>query len=155
MTEGFATCTSGKRARSPDREITHIRYLRSMCLLYGLENSSILSRYSDERLAEIYSGIGPDSFPEWANRLISISNPFLEPVAMIHDVEWNESEGTRESFTESNVRFRRNGKKIAHAIFSKYDPMRAYVCLSAKAMSFMCQTFGWRIWIGHHNAQCS
>ena len=69
---------------------------------FHLENTDILERYSFEDLAKIYNGIGPDSFPEWLRKVISSLHPSLAPAALIHDVEWHESDKTRDSFSESN-----------------------------------------------------
>ena len=42
----------------------------------------------------------------------------LAVVALIHDVEWHESDLSREKFTESNERFKQNGYKVAKSQFA-------------------------------------
>ena len=59
---------------------------------------------SDERLAGIYNGLGPDSFPRWLRAVLTDLNPLLRPVAFIHDIEWHESDGSKDSLVESNRR---------------------------------------------------
>lgn len=111
-----------------------------------LENIEILERYSFEDLAKIYNGIGPDSFPEWLRKVISSLHPSLAPAALIHDVEWHESDKTRDSFSESNDRFKRNGKSIAKQSFFILNPRRWIVWNQARRFGNYCELFGWNAW---------
>ena len=111
-----------------------------------LENIEILERYSFEDLAKIYNGIGPDSFPEWLRKVISSLHPSLAPAALIHDVEWHESDRTRDSFTESNARFKRNGKSIAKQSFFILNPRRWIVWNQSRRFGNYCELFGWTVW---------
>lgn len=90
-----------------------INELRKKCYELELEGKEILDKYTDEDLEKIYNGIGPDAFPDWVRDFITELNPSLAPVALIHDVEWHESDGTEKTFHESNFRFRRNGNAVA------------------------------------------
>ena len=113
---------------------------------FHLENTDILERYSFEDLAKIYNGIGPDSFPEWLRKVISSLHPSLAPVALIHDVEWHESDKTKDSFSESNARFKRNGKAVAKCSFSFFNPRRYIVWNQARRFGNYCELFGWSAW---------
>ena len=113
---------------------------------FHLENTDILERYSFEDLAKIYNGIGPDSFPEWLRKVISSLHPSLAPAALIHDVEWHESDRTRDSFSESNARFKRNGKAVAKCSFSFFNPRRYIVWNQARRFGNYCELFGWSAW---------
>ena len=53
---------------------------------------------------------------------------------------------TKESFTASNKRFKRNGSKVAKAEFAWYNPRRYAVINSARRFGNICQTFGWAAW---------
>ena len=44
--------------------IDEIKRLKRLCEEYGLEGREILSRHTDEELAGIFNGIGPDAFPQ-------------------------------------------------------------------------------------------
>ena len=122
------------------------RRLREQCEKYELENREILAKYTDEQLADIYNGIGPEAFPQWLRAALDAVHPSLAPVAFIHDVEWHESDGSEESFAESNARFRRNGVKVACAAFAWWRPRRYKVMWDAWKFSRICQRFGWSAW---------
>ena len=49
--------------------IDEIKRLKRLCEEYGLEGREILSRHTDEELAGIFNGIGPDAFPQWRGLL--------------------------------------------------------------------------------------
>lgn len=90
-------------------EINNVQELVHLAKTVGLMNSTILDVYTVDELSKIYNGIGSESFPEWLRQALSSLHPSLEVVALIHDVEWENSNGTYESFTMSNERFRENG----------------------------------------------
>ena len=128
--------------------LKRIKELRKACRELQLEDSEILEAYSDRELKAICNGIGPDAFPAWLRKFISALHPSLAPVAMIHDVEWHESDKSREKFAESNARFKRNGRKVAEAQFCFVNPRRYIVWNQARRFGNYCQLFGWEAWAG-------
>ena len=132
--------------------IDEIGKLKSLCEECGLENREILSKYTDEELAAIFNGIGPDAFPQWLRSALDALHPSLAPVAFIHDVEWHESDGTEASFAESNARFRRNGCTVASAAFGWWRPRRYLVMWDAVKFARLCQRFGWSAWLAPSKA---
>ena len=129
------------------------RRLRELCEKYELENREILAKYTDEQLAAIYNGIGPEAFPQWLRAALDAVHPSLAPVAFIHDVEWHESDGSEESFAESNVRFRWNGIAVACAAFGWWRPRRYKVMWDAVKFARFCQRFGWSAWRAPYEAR--
>lgn len=127
--------------------VDEVKRLKELCEEYGLEGREILSKYTDEELAAIFNGIGPDAFPQWLRSALDALHPSLAPVAFIHDVEWHESDGTDASFAESNARFRRNGCKVASAAFGWWRPRRYLVMWDAVKFARICQRFGWSAWL--------
>ena len=109
--------------------------------------------FSNTQLGSLYNGIGPESFPGWLRAVIDFLHPSLEPVAFIHDIEWSLSDGTKESFTASNERFRRNGVKIAKAMYSFWNLRRYVVEADAAKFAKLCQKFGWAAWMAPFNAK--
>ena len=133
--------------------VEEARRLRELCERYELENREILAKYTDEQLAAIYNGIGPEAFPQWLRAALDAVHPSLAPVAFIHDVEWHESDGSEESFAESNVRFRRNGIAVACAGFGWWRPRRYKVMWDAVKFARVCQRFGWSAWRAPYEAR--
>ena len=133
--------------------IEEARRLRDLCETYGLEGREILARYTDEELASIYNGIGPEAFPQWLRAALDAIHPSLAPVAFIHDAEWHESDGGEKTFDASNARFRRNGVKVACAAFGWWRPRRYKVMWDAVKFARVCQRFGWSAWRAPYEAR--
>ena len=123
-----------------------IKKLLTLADKYDLEGREILQKYAPVKLAKIYNGIGPDSFPAWLRYVITDLHPSLAVVALIHDVEWHESDGSKEKFTASNKRFKYNGYKVAKAEYGWYNPLRYIVMNDARRFGNLCQIFGWAAW---------
>ena len=103
-------------------DIDEVKRLKALCEKYELEGREILSKYTDDELAAIFNGIGPDAFPQWLRSALDALHPSLAPVAFIHDVEWHESENAPEMSvanrrvaaqiaTQSSARAKRSGHK--------------------------------------------
>ena len=78
--------------------------------------------------------------------LVSALHPSLAVAAFIHDIEWHESDGSKEKFTESNNRFKTNGYTAAKANYSWWNPLRYIVMNHARRFGNICQLFGWAAW---------
>ena len=126
--------------------LQEIKELQALAEKLQLENSDLIGRYSFAELEAIYNGIGPEAFPEWLRGFISALHPSLAVVALIHDLEWHASDFSRESFTESNRRFKSNGSRAAKGLFGWYDPRRYIVMNQARRFANICQAFGWKAW---------
>ena len=126
--------------------LKHIEELKALAEKLQLENREIIRKYNMRELCSIYNGIGPDSFPEWLRGLVSALHPSLAVVAFIHDIEWHESDGSKEKFTESNNRFKTNGYTVAKANYSWWNPLRYIVMNHARRFGNICQLFGWAAW---------
>lgn len=120
--------------------------LRALCVAADLEGREILDGYTDTELRLLYNRLGPDSFPAWLRGALSDLNRWLEPAALIHDVEWSNSDGTREHFTASNLRLRRNGHRLARHLYRVWDPRRYLYQNRASRFSNYCQLFGFSAW---------
>jgi len=132
--------------------LKEIKRLVDLCNTHELEGREILAAHTNTELASLYNGIGPESFPAWLRTFLDVIHPSLAPVALIHDVEWSASDGTRESFAASNARFRRNGSRIACALYPWYRPRRYAVMANAARFSHLCDRFGWAAWMAPFEA---
>ncbi len=126
--------------------LKEIKELKRQAEEFQLENREILGKYTMTELCSIYNGIGPDAFPEWLRNTISALHPSLAVVAFVHDVEWHESDDSKEKFAESNDRFKRNGYAVAKAEYGWYNPLRYVVMNQARRFGNVCQLFGWSAW---------
>lgn len=133
--------------------VNEVKRLRALCEDCELEGREILAKYTDEDLAAIFNGIGPEAFPSWLRAALDALHPSLAPVALIHDAEWSESDGRRETFAESNARFRRNGCKVATASFGWWRPRRYIVVWDAVKFARICQRFGWSAFLAPYEAK--
>ena len=127
--------------------LKEVKRLSELCEKYELEGREVIHGFSNTQLGSLYNGIGPESFPGWLRAVIDFLHPSLEPVAFIHDIEWSLSDGTKDSFTASNKRFKRNGSKVAKAEYAWYNPRRYKVMWDAAKFARVCQRLGWAAWI--------
>ena len=114
--------------------LKEVKRVSELCERFQLEGREVIHGYTNTQLGSMYNGIGPEKFPGWLRAafgclaslgcFLDALHPSLAPVAFIHDIEWSLSDGTRASFTESNRRFRRNGAKVAKALYGWYNPRR-------------------------------
>lgn len=123
--------------------LEEIAALRNKCDELKLEGREKLSRYTDEELQVICNGIGPEAFPHGVRSITTSLHPTLEPVAMIHDVEFEGSDGLKSTFTEINDRYYTNGITAAEAEYAWYNPVRYIVIAQALRHSRLCQLGGW------------
>ena len=133
--------------------LNEIKRLRAICEECELEGREILAKYTDGELVDLFNGIGPEAFPSWLRTALDALHPSLAPVAMIHDVEWSESDGRRETFEASNARFRRNGCKVASASFGWWRPRRYLVMWDSMKFARICQRFGWSAFLAPYEAR--
>ena len=128
------------------KKLKEMQRLKEQAEALKLDNHEIINRYTIEELSAIYNGIGPETFPGWLRKFISALHPSLAVVALIHDLEWYESDFSFASFSASNQRFKRNGYKAASGLFPWYNPRRYLVMYEARRFGNLCHAFGWKAW---------
>lgn len=125
------------------KEIKEIRLLATGA---KLERAELTYAYHNAQLQGICNGIGPECFPEWLRKTLNALHPTLVPVAFIHDLEWHRGDGQVKSFLVSNLRFRRNGWRMAKFRYAWFDPRRYLVMRQASRFARLCTLFGWGAW---------
>ena len=133
--------------------LKEVKRVTELCEKYALEGREVIRGYTNAQLASMYNGIGPEKFPGWLRAVLDALHPSLAPVAFIHDIEWSLSDGTKVSFTESNRRFKRNGCKVAKAMYGWWNPRRYKVMWDAAKFARLCQRFGWAAWMAPFTAK--
>ena len=133
--------------------LKEVKRVTELCEKYELEGRDVIKGYTNTQLGGMYNGIGPEKFPGWLRAVLDALHPSLAPVAFIHDIEWSLSDGSKESFTASNRRFKRNGAKVAKAMYGFWNPRRYKVMWDAAKFARLCQKFGWAAWMAPFNAK--
>ncbi len=80
-----------------------------------------------------YNGIGAEWMPSCVRKFVTRCFSWMEPAALIHDIEFMTAPKTYWNFTKANFRLAYNGLKSG-CVFSG---------LSA---AVICQLFGWSAW---------
>ena len=91
---------------------TELAFLRFECGRYNLDGREILDRYTDAELSTIYNGAGPDSWKPIARDILTDLMKLFKPEILLHDVQFEESDGTRETFDHVTDLWKRNCRKI-------------------------------------------
>lgn len=77
-----------------------------------LAGREILESYTFEEIESIYNGAGPDSWPKTARSLLTTLMQLFNPSIVIHDVQFENSDGTRKSFEYTVDCWTQNCRKI-------------------------------------------
>ena len=91
---------------------TELSLLGYECKRYALEGCEILEKYTDSELSLIYNGAGPDSWKPIARQILTELMKLFKPEILLHDVQFEESDGTRETFDHVTDLWKRNCRKI-------------------------------------------
>lgn len=92
--------------------LREVKEIADLVEKYQLDGREILEKYLLEEVAEIYNGAGPDSWIELGRELLTVFMSLFKPVIMIHDLDFNESDGAEETFQEVTARWKANSKRI-------------------------------------------
>lgn len=93
----------------------HLKKLMELCEKYELEGVRTVEKYTIEELARIYNGAGPDSWIPAARDVLTDLMELFEPVVLIHDVQFSESDALHETFERTVDVWKQNCKKIFDA----------------------------------------
>lgn len=111
--------------------------------LDGWESVAILPI---DALATSYNGTGPEFLPDTIRaKLDKIAKPFL-PAVMIHDLDFERSDGSVQAFNEANDRLLENCVRCAIDARPWYSWRRYVLFVEAIAIYRACQKFGWIAW---------
>ena len=126
--------------------LEEIAALRQKCAELQLEGREILEKYSHPELQKNCNGIGPAVLPSFIRKTFTRLNHAMQAAAFIHDVEFEEADGTRAAFEAVNARFLANGLKVAEQ-YGACDPRRYLFQLQIHRLAGLCRRFGWICWI--------
>ena len=99
------------------------------------------------QLAKIYNGTGPAFLPDSIRgALDKAAKPFL-PAVMVHDGDFEDSDGTVKSFNAANKRLLKNCIICATDAAPWYSWRRYALIAEAWTIYRACDKFGWIAWL--------
>ena len=141
----------------------HLEKLMELCEKYELEGLRTVEKYTLEELAQIYNGAGPDSWIPAARDVLTDLMELFEPVVLIHDVQFSESDALHETFERTVDVWKQNCKKIFDAEYplwtwrqlsASYRRRRAYWYGVMQAGNLAISTHAaFKAWTAAHSAR--
>ncbi len=141
----------------------HLKKLMELCEKYELEGVRTVEKYTLEELAQIYNGAGPDSWIPAARDVLTELMELFEPVVLIHDVQFSESDALHETFERTVDVWKQNCKKIFDAEYplwtwrqlsASYRRRRAYWYGVMQAGNLAISTrAAFKAWTAAHSAR--
>ena len=129
-------------------DVSKLRAAVARLRLLGMDR--VLSM-SVEALAESYNGTGPEFLPQRIRqKLDAVCRPLL-PAVMVHDVDFDLSDGSRRSFIIANQHLFWNCITCACAAHPWYSWRRYALILESWALYRACHRFGWIAWVQAYN----
>jgi len=95
--------------------LAEVKKICDLAEKYQLDGRDVLKNYSIEEIAEIYNGAGPDSWPEFGREVLTNFMSLFKPVILIHDLDFDRSDGTEVTFQTVTARWKANCKMIMTA----------------------------------------
>lgn len=132
-----------------EENMAHVAELIKRAKDAGLQGADWLESLGVERCCEGYNGIGPEFLPAGVRALISRKLHIFEAPAVIHDMDNDFADGTREKFLAANDRFRRNCLVMAERTYPG-DEKRQLAAKSVAEILFAfvsADSFGWKAWL--------
>ena len=112
-----------------------------------LDGLDFLSSYDYKEIAADYNGIGPEWMPADLREKVSGYLDLFAPAALIHDMRYQVSDGSRFGFNFANMEFWGNCVKLAEDAYPWYNWRRYRARLAAAALyDFVRSQGGWKAW---------
>ena len=92
--------------------VSEIAKLRAACGDYQLDGREVLMPYTAAELSHIYNGAGPDRWLPLARDVLTSLMMLYKPVVLIHDVQFEHSDGSESGFQRTVDCWRHNIRVI-------------------------------------------
>jgi len=124
-----------------------IKALRAEVLKRNLSRPAYFDKLTDEDLHRICNGCGPDWMSKRGRDFLTKRYEVFGPCIMIHDVEYEYSDHSKEKFKEANQRLYDNDRAIVAADYSWWRPLlKSQQYFRAWEMYVACKDLGWSAW---------
>lgn len=112
-----------------------------------LDGLAFLSSYDYKEIAAAYNGIGPEWMPAELRKKVSDYLDLFAPAALIHDMRYQMSDGSRHGFDFANMEFGGNCVKLAEDAYPWWNWRRYGARLAAAALCDCVRSQGgWVAW---------
>lgn len=112
-----------------------------------LDGLDFLSSYDYKEISAAYNGIGPEWMPADLREKVSGYLDLFAPAALIHDMRYQVSDGSRFGFNFANMEFWGNCVKLAEDAYPWWSWRRYGARLAAAALyDFVRSQGGWVAW---------
>lgn len=114
----------------------------------GLKGVLMLEAWGVDEICLEYNGIGPAFLPSKLREKVTKLLGIFEPAAMIHDLRFGRSDGSRLKFDQANDEFFLNCRECAKAAYGWWNWRRYRAYAVAGLMhEFNCGNPGWKAWM--------
>jgi hypothetical protein len=112
-----------------------------------LDGLDFLSSYDYKEISAAYNGIGPEWMPADLREKVSAYLDLFAPAALIHDMRYQVSDGSRFNFNYANLEFYGNCVKLANDAYPWWNWRRYGARIAAAALyDFVRSQGGWVAW---------
>lgn len=121
----------------------------------GLMGLEYLIGFDIEDVCKAYNGIGPQFLPEKLRNKVTEILHIFEPAALVHDLRFEQSNGTRTAFDYANCEFFVNCHKCAKAQYRwwNWKRYRAYAVIDAMNEFNCSDRGGWKAWLDSYESK--
>ena len=113
--------------------IEQIEYLKQQAIEFGFSLPDNFTEAETVELLCAYNGIGAEWMPKWTRKILTKVLKHLEPVALVHDLEFSGTDKSYLAFTKANLR-------------AVYNAGKSGYLLSGILFAMFCQLFGMSAW---------
>lgn len=121
--------------------------LYKQAVMAELSGVEFLCVFSYDEMGAAYNGIGSASLKEKQRKKLTKWLKLFEPACLIHDMRYEESDGTRKGFDFANKEFRENCLSLANYNYAWWNWKRYVARFVARAMYVaVCTDEAWKMW---------
>ena len=118
--------------------VTDIEFLWQLCLKIRVYAPPEFWTVSRDELRRSYNGVGPEHWPQWARKTLSVLLRQFAVAALVHDWEYSRQYKSWGMFCDANLRLALNVGKLA--LYER----RPVLIFYGIAAGLLCQLFGYK-----------